>query len=175
MSVKLPLDIRPVQVEELDELRRLAQETFIAAFAAHNSAEDMDAYVSRHFSSAYFEQLYLTPGSSFFLAYEEEKAIAYLKLNIDDAQSEQSLTNSIEIERIYVHEAHQGKGYGQVLLDFAVNYGRQLQKTWIWLGVWEQNHGAIRFYERHGFTTFSQHDFYLGSDLQVDWLMKRKL
>ncbi len=175
MSVRLPLDIRPVRIEELDKLRILARETFITAFGPHNTAENMDAYVSKHFSKGYFEQLYRSPGSLFFLAYRGEKAIAYLKLNIEKAQNEQLLDNSIEIERIYVHENYQGQGYGQDLLDFSTVYGRQLNKDWIWLGVWDQNQGAIRFYERHGFTTFSQHDFYLGDELQIDWLMKRRL
>ncbi|MEM9391391.1 MAG: GNAT family N-acetyltransferase, partial [Bacteroidota bacterium] len=46
---------------------------------------------------------------------------------------------------------------------------------YIWLGVWEYNTDAIRFYERLGFTPFGQHSFILGSDHQTDILMKKPL
>ena len=45
-------------------------------------------------------------------------------------------------------------------------------KTWLWLGVWQQNVNAVKFYERHGFTKFDTHSFYIGNDRQTDWLMR---
>ncbi len=173
--MKLLLEIRPVQVNELEALRHLAQATFITAFAAQNTVEDMDEYVRKSFNSTYFKQLFHTPDAHFFFACLGPEIVGYLKLNTDAAQTEQELENAIEVERIYLQQQYQGQGLGQQLLDFSLAYGRQLGKTWIWLGVWEKNHGAIRFYERHGFATFSQHDFYLGKDLQIDLLMKRRL
>ena len=175
MSANLLLDIRPVQAEELETLRLLAKDTIVTAFGPYNSAEDMAAYVEAKFNASYFSKLFHQDGVHFFLAYLEGKEVAYLKLNIDGAQNEQLLENAIEIERIYVHQSYQGKGLGLELLNFAVRYGQQLDKEWVWLGVWEKNEGAIRFYQRHGFTIFSQHNRYLGDDLQLDWLMKRRL
>ena len=175
MSDNLPLDIRPVQIAELEALRQLAKDTFVTAFASQNTPEDMNEYVKENFSTEYFQQLFHTPGTFFFFACRGQEIVGYLKLNTEDAQTEQELEQALEIERIYVHEGYQGQGLGQQLLNFSINYARQLSKVWIWLGVWEKNRGAIRFYERHGFSTFSQHDFYLGKDLQIDLLMKRRL
>ncbi|MEJ2584567.1 MAG: hypothetical protein P8Z38_05830 [Robiginitalea sp.] len=45
-------------------------------------------------------------------------------------------------------------------------------KTYLWLGVWEENKEAIRFYKRHGFVTFGKHPYYIGSDRQMDWMMQ---
>ena len=42
----------------------------------------------------------------------------------------------------------------------------------LWLGVWEKNLSAIRFYEKNGFTAFGEHIFMLGTDPQRDVLMK---
>ena len=175
MSAKLPLEIRPVLAEELEILRQLAQTTFVTAFATQNTPEDMAQYVQESFNQKYFSQLFYKPGANFFFGWLGDQVVAYLQLNVDDAQTEQELEQALEVERIYIQEQYQGQGYGQDLLNFALDYGRQLHKAWIWLGVWEQNHGAIRFYERQGFTTFSQHDFFLGKDHQIDLLMKRKL
>jgi ribosomal protein S18 acetylase RimI-like enzyme len=49
------------------------------------------------------------------------------------------------------------------------------KKAYIWLGVWEHNTAAIRFYERLGFEKFAMHPYYIGKDRQTDWLMKMNL
>ena len=46
------------------------------------------------------------------------------------------------------------------------------QVSFLWLGVWQKNNAAIRFYERLGFTKFSTHPYFIGKDKQIDWLMK---
>jgi ribosomal protein S18 acetylase RimI-like enzyme len=46
---------------------------------------------------------------------------------------------------------------------------------YIWLGVWESNPRAIRFYEKQGFVEFDQPIFQLGDDAQTDILMKLNL
>jgi ribosomal protein S18 acetylase RimI-like enzyme len=45
----------------------------------------------------------------------------------------------------------------------------------LWLGVWEKNEPAIRFYEKNGFKKFSKHIFKLGNDEQTDLLLKKTL
>jgi ribosomal protein S18 acetylase RimI-like enzyme len=44
-----------------------------------------------------------------------------------------------------------------------------------WLGVWEDNHRAIRFYEKNGFEKFDSHPFILGESKQTDLLMKLRI
>ena len=46
---------------------------------------------------------------------------------------------------------------------------------YVWLGVWEENPRAIRFYEKNGFVAFDKHIFRLGDDEQTDIMMKKKL
>ena len=41
----------------------------------------------------------------------------------------------------------------------------------LWLGVWERNARAIRFYAKWGFTDVGRHDFVLGTDRQTDRVM----
>ena len=46
---------------------------------------------------------------------------------------------------------------------------------YVWLGVWEHNHKAIKFYQDKGFVRFGEHVFVLGEDRQTDFLMKKTL
>ncbi|RZL17332.1 MAG: GNAT family N-acetyltransferase, partial [Pedobacter sp.] len=47
--------------------------------------------------------------------------------------------------------------------------------TYVWLGVWEENPRAIRFYQKNGFMPFDKHIFKLGEDEQTDIMMKKML
>ncbi len=161
---------RKCKLEENSLLRSLSMETFTTAFAEQNTKEDMDAYVSTAFSEAQIITELRNANSTFYFVETGNQIIGYLKLNVKDAQSE-SIANGLEIERIYLLASYQGRGIGQLMMDKAIAVARQMRKERIWLGVWGKNYGAVRFYQRNGFKKFAEHDFYLGKDLQTDWLM----
>lgn len=175
MTPPTSLIIKPVTIAELSLLRDLAESTFIEAFGPRNTAEDMQQYVAKTFNTDQVLASFRNEEINYYIAWLGTEAVAYLKLNYGTAQSEQTLSNAVEIERIYVKGGYQGKQIGAQLLRFAIEQAKGANLAWIWLGVWEQNLAAIRFYERHGFVTFGRHEFYLGSDRQMDFLMKRKL
>ncbi len=113
--------------------------------------------------------------SEFYFARVDGVLAGYLKLNFGVSQTELKDPKAIEIERIYVLKAFQGKRVGQALYEHALQLARDRGVDYIWLGVWEQNHKAIRFYEKNGFVAFDKHLFMLGDDPQTDIMMKLKL
>ncbi|HAS40392.1 MAG TPA: GNAT family N-acetyltransferase [Microscillaceae bacterium] len=166
------LSITPVTKQELTLLQEIGQSTFVTAFAAMNTPEDMDAYLKEKMNLAQITKEWETPGSDFYFARFEEEIVGYLKLNTGAAQNEQLPESSLEVERIYITAPFQGKKLGQQLLNFAIDKAQKQGLNLVWLGVWERNEGAQRFYKRNGFVSFSKHDFYLGKDQQTDILMK---
>ena len=52
---------------------------------------------------------------------------------------------------------------------------REKDRDVMWLGVWEYNPRAQRFYEKNGFRIVGSHVFVLGEDPQTDLLMQREL
>lgn len=170
-----PIQITPCLPEEVPLLRQMAASTFVTAFGAQNTPEDMAAYTAKAFSVSQVQREFDDPDSHFYFAKEEGQPIAYLKLNFNQAQTELQESEGMEIERIYVESTHQGRGIGAALFDFAWDIAIERDMTYVWLGVWDQNQGAIRFYERQGFSAFSKHSFLLGQDLQTDILMRKYL
>ena len=61
------------------------------------------------------------------------------------------------------------------MLERIQELARSEGKQYLWLGVWEYNPGAIRFYERLGFVIFDKHPYYIGKDRQMDWMMRLNL
>jgi ribosomal protein S18 acetylase RimI-like enzyme len=169
------VNIRPVQSSELRNLHHIAKSTFVEAFAVQNTASDMQKYVAEFLSYEKIESEFQNPESQFYFAEADGVLLGYLKINSGKAQTESFLENALEVERIYVSSPFQGKGVGQLLFDYAVEKGRSEEFDWIWLGVWEKNLRAIKFYKRNGFVEFNQHQFLLGGDLQVDLLLKFNL
>ncbi|HEX2534037.1 MAG TPA: GNAT family N-acetyltransferase [Chitinophagaceae bacterium] len=135
----------------------------------------MQKYMDEGFSTDKLRAELADPGSAFYFAVLEEQVIGYLKLNTGAAQTELKDDRALEIERIYVLQKYQGQKVGQLLYQKAVEVARQRQAGYIWLGVWDQNGKAIRFYEKQGFVPFDQHVFKLGDDEQIDIMMKLPL
>ncbi len=135
----------------------------------------MQSYLNNQLSLEHLTFELNQAGSEFYFALNNQRIIGYLKINFVDAQTELKDKQAMEIERIYVLKEFYGLGVGQILFDHALKIGRNKSLQYIWLGVWEENHRAIRFYEKNGFETFDKHLFLLGSDKQTDLMMKRML
>ena len=160
--------MRIVQVSHTDlaKLQEISRSTFEHTFSDFNTKEDMREYLFKNLS---LDQLTLeleSSTSSFYFIYVEEKLAGYMKLNVSD---------SFEIERIYILEKFKGMGAGKAFMNFAFTQAKSLGFNSLWLGVWEHNIKAISFYKSLGFTTYGEHDFILGSDLQRDILMRLEL
>ncbi len=171
-EMKATTIIRKVKPSEIQELLEIGSSTFTDSFAALNNKEDFDQYMEKSFTLERITDEYNNPESHFYFACQKEDIVGYLKLNQGKAQTEDTLENALEIERIYVRSGLQGSGIGQLLFNKAIDLARGNSFKQVWLGVWEKNTAAIRFYERNGFEKFATHPFKLGSDDQTDILMK---
>lgn len=169
------VEISLIQPNEILELQEISNKTFIEAFSNQNSQENMQKYLDENLSIQQLTNEVLNSESSFYFARMDEKIIGYLKINFGVAQTDFKEDNSIEIERVYVSEEFQGKNVGQNLLNKAIEICGEKNAQFLWLGVWEKNYKAIRFYQKNGFVEFGNHPFILGDDIQTDILMKRHL
>ncbi|PPZ92578.1 GNAT family N-acetyltransferase [Cloacibacterium normanense] len=169
------MKIRKLNINELETLRNLSIQTFKETFEEVNTEEDMQKYLLENLSIEKLKTELENVNSEFYFAENNGEILGYFKLNFKDAQTEKLEENHFEIERIYVLKAFLGQKIGQILFDKAIEIGREKNLEYVWLGVWEENHRAIRFYEKNDFEIFGKHDFVLGKDVQTDLLMKLKL
>jgi ribosomal protein S18 acetylase RimI-like enzyme len=169
------LVVHRVQKADLLALQEISRQTFFDAFGEVNTNEDMNHYLEVNLSMEQLTLEFNNPSTSFYFAKNGKETLAYLKLNELDAQTEKRAMPSMEIERIYVRKEFQNSGVGQFLLNHSIQITKDKQLKLIWLGVWEHNVPAIRFYERNQFQLFGKHAFMLGADEQTDLLMERYL
>ena len=167
--------ITSLTVSDVSILRGIARDTFIETFSEANKAEDMDRYLAENFSEDQLARELSNPESFFYAAEVNGHVVGYLKLNTAHAQTEPQAADALEIERIYVLSNYHGGGVGQALYHHARSVAEDRKASYVWLGVWEHNHRALRFYEKNGFTAFGTHIFQLGNDQQTDILMKKSV
>lgn len=161
--------------EDLQFLQEISIETFNDTFKEQNSPENMKAYLDRAFTIEQLEKELANTDSNFYFVYSNDEVAGYLKVNMNDAQSEAMDDDTLEIERIYIKRTFQKMGLGKTLLQQAIDIAREHNKDKIWLGVWEKNEQAIAFYQKMGFVQTGSHSFYMGDEEQVDFIMIKSL
>ena len=174
MNTSVP-ELRKATLSDLPELLALARTSFLQAFTVGNKPENVQAYLAEAFTEDKLTKEMQEPASTFIVASLGGKLVGYTKLNLAAAQADVQDPTSVEVARLYTLEEVWGKGLGQLLLDAGINFAKQEGKTWLWLGVWEHNARAIRFYEKNGLRIFGSHPFPFGDEIQTDWLMRVEL
>lgn len=169
------IKIKTCSLEDSRKLQEISYETFNETFKDHNSSENMNAYLERAFNLKQLEKELFNPFSQFFFVYHSNEIAGYLKVNTNDAQSEEMGDESLEIERIYLKSKFQKHGLGKYLLNKAIDIALECGKKKIWLGVWEKNENAIAFYKKIGFVQTGTHSFCMGDEEQIDLIMTKML
>ena len=167
--------IRRVGQSEVKALQEIAKITFIHTYGADNTPANMEKYLEDNFNPERLLSELQNRKSQFYFAEIGKKIVGYMKLNYGKAQTEFKLGNALEIERIYVLPEFQGRKIGQELYLKALEVAKSLDLQRVWLGVWEENPKAVRFYKKMGFQPFEKHVFKLGNDEQTDIMMKIEL
>ena len=166
------VEIVKVTPSELEQLKKIGRQTFSETFSSGNSEEDMKEYLDKGFSTDKLKAELSDKNSEFYFAVLDDNVVGYLKINIGQSQTEIKDENALEIERIYVLKEFHGKIVGQLLFEKAMEISKERGVDYVWLGVWEENPRAIRFYKKNGFVEFDKHIFKLGNDEQTDIMMK---
>ncbi|MGX7149403.1 GNAT family N-acetyltransferase [Enterococcus ureasiticus] len=169
------IEIKKISIDDLAALKALSIKTFTDTFAQENTPEDLKNYLDQAYTDEKLTSELRNKQSEFYFIYSNEELAGYLKINIDDAQTESIGEDALEIERIYIDLNFKRLGLGKMLYSKAIERAKELNKTSIWLGVWEYNFSAMKFYQKMGFTQIGNHSFYMGEDEQIDLIMKKEL
>lgn len=171
------ISIRQATPDDAKLLTDLSYTTFWDAFAHHpkNAPDDLAHYMRQAFSLEQISAELVDEKNVFLIAEIEGKAAGYAKLIIDNIEPGITAERPVELSRLYSHQEYIGKGVGQDLMNACFERAKSHAHDVMWLGVWEYNPRAQRFYEKNGFRIVGKHTFQLGADPQTDLLMQKEL
>lgn len=172
MSVRF---ISPV-AQDIHALVGISSKTYRETFAQDNDPIEFEKYMASAFTPDSMQALLDDPNYHIWLLYQDAGLAGYLTLR-NQACLYPAITGKhpIEIHRFYLDSVYHGAGFARQMMDFGLKQAEALGADTVWLGVWEKNPKAQRFYEKQGFEVVGRHDFWVGNDCQNDLLMQKAL
>lgn len=169
-----PVTIRQGSPADAVALAALARRTFAEAFGADNTPEDLAAFLDATYGPDIQRQELDTRGLTYLVAEREGDLLAYALLR-DKVSPVVADPSAIEVQRFYVDRAGHGRGIAQTLMGACISEAVARGAGSLWLGVWQRNTRAIRFYVAQGFREVGTQTFVVGSDPQTDVVMLKTL
>lgn len=167
--------IRQAMLSDVDIIADLATRTFKSAYESMLSGEALETFITSTFSQGSIRAELSDPTNKFLLAFEGSKALGYGMLREGHWPAGVTRSKPVELARIYLVEEVIGGGYGTALMKACLDTAEASGYETIWLGVWEENKRAIRFYEKWGFTRVGSHPFEFGDEVHTDLVMARSI
>ena len=157
---------------DAEVLAELGRETFVATFAHLYPPEDLRDFIAETYTPEAFAAAIEDPAHALWLTQTDGRAIGYVQAGPCALPHPDVTPECGEVKRLYVRREHQHAGHGaalfQAALDWLARPGRVL-----WIGVWSNNHGAQRFYGRHGFEKVGEYQFAVGNTRDNEFILRR--
>jgi len=145
-----PILLKKLVVNDAASLSAIAIKAYCDHYL-HLWDDGGDWYIEKCFSISNLEEELADPNAVFYLVFDKDEAVGFLKINIDAAFGGFSKKASMELERIYLTRDASGKGIGSYLLRWFFDFAIERNKKLVWLKVMDSSLPAINFYKRHGF------------------------
>lgn len=168
------MNIRVATTADLANLRKLAIDAFINAYAVFNKETDIQQYLKENFSEDVLRAELTNPEIVILVAEHENEILGYVKL-VPGGSEDLKFNRPIEIARLYSAVHAIGNGIGKKLVVAVRDFALKNNYDGIWLGVWQKNFRAVNFYQREGFRIAGVTVFKLGDDVQDDFVMAMKV
>jgi ribosomal protein S18 acetylase RimI-like enzyme len=172
-----PFTVRSALVSDAARIAELGAHVFSVSFAHSVEPHELTAYLKASYSTAAIQNDLTDDLKNVLVATDgNDQIVGFGYLN--RASDEPCLANvdrKVELQRIYIDPAAQGKSVGGLLAKRLESLAKERGFQNMWLGVWEENNRALQVYERWGYRVVGGHSFTIGSVVQNDLIMLKSL
>ncbi|KAL9560180.1 hypothetical protein PS6_000387 [Mucor atramentarius] len=141
------IQVTQIDVNYAQTLSALGRRLFADTFSSDNTPENIEAYLDESYKPEIQEKELNDPTMYTYMAFDENKLpVGFAQLRI-----------------------------GSKLMAACLAKAKELNKKTMWLGVWEFNPNAIKFYTNKGFKKVGSHVFKMGEQEDTDYIMILKL
>ena len=169
------LRIRRATAADAQLIATLGADTFVASFGAQNEPANIAMHLAKSYGVEIQERELADPDFTYLIPDMDGRIAGYACVR-DGAPPPCVMGEApVEVLRFYVVQDFHGTGVAQALMDACADDARARGGRTLWLGVWDQNPRAIRFYKKWGFEDVGGQTFMLGDDPQQDRVLARPL
>ena len=167
--------IRQATPDDAAAVAEISQRIFTRTFGHDNVPAQLAAYVKSAFSESLQLREINDPACTYLLVDVDGTLVAFALLRHGATNPSVHGDRPVEIQRFYVDHDFHGSGVAAQLMDACLKAALSRGGRTVWLGVWEENPKAIRFYEKHEFVEVGKTLFHMGTDVQHDRVMARSI
>jgi diamine N-acetyltransferase len=153
-------EITELKREELNIIQTLAHQIWPHAFYEILSPEQIDYMLKRMYDLAVLENQF-NAGHRFFVFKNNQEAVGFMAIEIQKGE------NKVKIHKIYLLPETQGKGFGKILIEKAVEITRASQLKLLYLNVNRFN-SAVHFYKHLGFVVEKEENIDIGNGFWME-------
>lgn len=172
----MDIEIAPCVPADAPRLSAIARATFLETYAGIVAGGDILLFGETTHSAHAYELLLADPGVDLFLATMEpgRAPVGYAMVCKPDLPVE-IREGDLELKRIYSLHRFHGGGLGPRLMEAAKAAALARGANRLLLGAYGQNHRAIAFYAKHGFTQVGTRIFQVGENAYDDVVLAAEL
>jgi len=160
-------------VEDAERLSVLSARTFTETFGHLYVPEDLADYLATAYTVEKQRRILADPAWGVWLLERDGGAIGYIVAGPCGLPHPDVGEGDGEIKRLYLVQGAQGAGGGTRLMQVAMDWLLRDGPRTLWVGVWSENHGAQRFYQRWGFTRAGEYLFPVGKARDLEFILRR--
>jgi ribosomal protein S18 acetylase RimI-like enzyme len=163
--------IEECKLEDVPSLSVFMEKAFCDTFPNLYSPEDLDEFLTKTYNPS-IQAMEIQENDRITLLIKRDSVLAgYAMLLLDSTEPGISgPERKAQIQRFYIDKPFHGCGAAHNLMREIFSRGVDLGVKTFWLGVWENNHRAQRFYQKYGFEHVGEHVFAVGKNLDRDLL-----
>lgn len=180
--------IREASLNDLSILQSIMKETFADTFGANYPPEELESFLQADYSAEAVTNDLNNVDKRTYLMFTCENGIelmgyAMLSFNHPHTDVNVEATGKVnhqrmaEIQRFYFLKNAHGTGLASLLMQRILSEIKSHPNNFevCWLGVWQENHRAISFYQKFGFEKIGVKEFLVGSVVDRDWILELQI
>ena len=171
----MSLIIRRATISDVQIISVLGITTCYEAYFELDPSRDLAEYCVNFFSLEQIKAEFEDENPTFLIAEFNAQTVGYAKLREGkkiDCLKDKSI---IEVQRIYLLEKMKGRNFGKVLMEKCFEIGREKGYETLWLGVWDKNIAAQKFYEKIGMKNIGTTDFSDGKNEFINLVFAKEI
>ncbi|MDP1736397.1 MAG: GNAT family N-acetyltransferase [Caulobacter sp.] len=165
--------IRRAGPDDAEALSRIGAETFVETFGHLYPPEDLSAFLDAAYGLEKTRRDLADPAKAAWLVEADSAVVGHALAGPCDLPHDEVTPAGGELKRLYVLKRLQGDGTGSRLLAETLAWLERDGPRRLWIGVWSENLGAQRLYERMGFEKVGEYEFLVGQTRDREFILRR--
>jgi GNAT superfamily N-acetyltransferase len=165
--------IRRAGPADAETLAEIGAATFTETFGHLYPAADLERFLAEAYSLESTRADLAHPAKAAWLAEADGETIGYALAGPCALPHDEVTPACGELKRLYLRRGRQNGGVGRRLFAETMAWLQADGPRTVWIGVWSENHGAQRFYARHGFEQVGAYGFAVGDTIDHEFILRR--